>query len=96
MKTKADKKVNRIARKLNKQLKEDVFGDRFWVRQVAKVRINGVSFYLYELRDRLEPERNTIIKWENEFELITFNHLAFEMNTFIVESDFWKKYHKEK
>ena len=95
MKTKVDKKVNKIARKLNKQLAADIFGNRFWVKQISKARIEGISYYLYELRDRLEPERNVILKWENEFELTTFNHLAFEMNNFIIESDFWKNYHKE-
>lgn len=94
MKTKADKKVNKIARKLNKQLKEDVFGNRFWVRQVAKARVDSVSFYLYELRDRLEPERNITLEWESEFRLITFDHLALKMNTFIIESDFWSLYRK--
>lgn len=94
MKTKADKKVNKIARKLNKQLAADVFGDRFWVRQAAKARIEGVSYYLYELRDRLEPERNVTLEWENEFGLMTFDHLALKMNTFIVESDFWSLYRK--
>ena len=33
-----DKKVNKAVKKLNKSIKEDVFGDRFFVRQVRKTR----------------------------------------------------------
>ena len=33
-----DKKVNRIVKTLNKDLEKDVFGNRFWCRQVAKAR----------------------------------------------------------
>ena len=36
MNRKICKKVNRRARKLNKQLMQDVFGDRFWVKEVQK------------------------------------------------------------
>lgn len=95
MKSKADKKVNRVAKQLNKSLKRDVFGDRFWVRQIKKIKTNDVNYYLYELCDRLQPERNRIIPWETDFALTTFCHLAIEMNNFIIESDFWKRYNNK-
>lgn len=94
MKTKADKKVNKIAKQLNKSIAADVFGNRFWARQVKKERIDGISFYLYELVDRLQPERNRVVYWESEFALIKFHHLDIAMNNFIIESDFWSKYKK--
>ena len=92
MKTKMDKKVNKVARKLNKQLKEDVFGDRFWVRQYQKIKADGIEYYLYELCDRLQPERNQIVPWETGFSLTKFHHLHLAMNDFIINSDWWKNY----
>lgn len=94
MKTKADKKVNRIAKQLNKSIAADVFGNRFWARQAQKAKVDGINYYLYELRDRLQPERNKLLQWDNEFAFITFHHLALAMNDFIIESDFWEKYKK--
>lgn len=37
VKTLEAKKVNRYVRKLNRQLRNDVFGDRFEARQIKKV-----------------------------------------------------------
>ena len=63
-KTKTDKKINRIVRRINKELKEDVFKDRFYLRQVEKTRgVCSSQYYLYEMCDKLEPERNCIIPW---------------------------------
>jgi len=39
-KTLIDKKVNRVIKKLNKQIKQDVFGNRFEARQLQKSRNN--------------------------------------------------------
>ena len=94
MKTKADKKVNKIIKQLNRQLKEDIFGDRFWVKQVAKVRFQVISYYLYELKDRLQPERDKILDWKHEWSLFTFHEIHIAMNDFIISSDFWDKYKK--
>ena len=95
MNKKICRKVNKRARQLNKQLANDVFGNRFWVRQVRKQYIDGIHYFQYELRDRLQPERNKIIcGWFNEFNLLTFNDLWIEMNDFIITSDFWKTYKK--
>ena len=51
-KTKIDKRVNKIAKRINRDLKQDLFGDRFWVKQVSKARgEDGLQYYLYELKD---------------------------------------------
>lgn len=94
MNRKICKKVNRRVRKLNKQLMQDVFGDRFWVKEVQKSYKDDIHYFMYELRDRKEPERNKLIGWFTEFSLLTFNDLWLEMNNFIVTSDFWKTYNK--
>lgn len=95
MNKKICRKVNRRARQLNKQLAQDVFGNRFWVRQVQKQYQNDIHYFQYELRDRNQPERNRLIpRWFSEFSLITFNDLWIEMNDFIITSDFWKTYNK--
>lgn len=92
MKTNIDKKVNKTVKKINNQLKVDVFGNRFWIRQYRKSRVDGISYYLYELCDRKQPSRNKIIPgWLDEFEILIFHKLDTEINEFIVSSDFWKK-----
>lgn len=94
-KTREDKKMNRIVKKINKQLREDVFGDRFYIKQVAKQRgYDGLQYYLYEMVDNLEPYRNSYIKggwvWGgSQFAAATFYE---NINDFIVRSDFWAKY----
>lgn len=94
MNKKICRKVNHRVRQLNKQLKQDVFGNRFWVREVQKQYNDGIYYFLYELRDREQPERNRIVKsgWLTEFALLKFNNLWLDMNDFIVTSDFWQKY----
>ena len=94
MNKKICRKVNRRARQLNKQLAQDVFGNRFWVRQVQKQYKNDIHYFQYELIDNLQPERNKLLHWLTEFSLITFNDLWIEMNDFIITSDFWKTYNK--
>ena len=92
MNKKICRRVNRRARQLNKQLAQDVFGNRFWVRQVQKQYKNDIHYFQYELVDNLQPERNRLLYWLTEFSLITFNDLWIEMNDFIITSDFWKNY----
>lgn len=87
MKTKADRKVNRIIKKLNKQVREDVFGNRFYAHQLQKARLDGVSYYLYEFVDS-ENKDATLVKWFNEFEMVRFYEPWRLMNDLIVESDF--------
>lgn len=91
-KTKDDRRVNRCIRQFNKQLREDVFGDRFFARQYQKAHVDGLSYYLYELIDRECPERNRVIEWLWSGEITNSHKVHIEMNDFIITSDFWKKY----
>lgn len=94
-KTKQDKKINRIARELNKELEKDLFKDRFWVHQVKKSKgVDDLQYYLYELCDRLEPERNSIFNcgWLWGGSIFLKSDFFEQMNDFIVKSDFWAKY----
>ena len=69
-KTKMDKKVNRVARQLNRQLTEDVYGSRFQIRQIQKTKgLDNWPYYLYELVDNEQPERNKIIPWTSGFSI---------------------------
>ena len=91
-KTKAEKRVNREVRRINRELRSDVFGDRFQVFQYQKAKADGMSYFLYELRDKEQPARNYIIPgWLNEFD---FRRKIYEeLNDFIVYSNFWSQYH---
>ena len=47
-KTKEDKRINKVVRNINKALAQDVFGNRFWIRQVRKTKgEDGLQYYLY-------------------------------------------------
>ena len=92
-KTKTDKKVNKIVRQINKELREDVFKDRFSLHQLKKARgIDNMQYYLYEMRDREEPERNTIIPWVSGYSSFAYAKIMIELNNFIVFSNFWSKH----
>lgn len=97
MKTKYDKKVNRIVKKLNRRLQKDVFENRFFARQIEK---RGYEFcheyhiYLYEFIDEKYPERN-LQQWFTEGEIIIGSKLHEAMNNFIIQSDFWKTFDKD-
>ena len=91
MKTKAEKMVNRRVKAFNRELKRDVFGE---VRQLQKARVDGLSWFLYELIDHEQPERNTIVHgWLNEYDFQ--RRIWEEMNNFIVYSNFWSIYHNK-
>lgn len=95
MKSNDAKRVNRRIRQLNKQLKEDVFGNRFELRQVKKAFGDGIELFLYEMRDNLQPERNCYCsQWYSAFDICKFNNIDIDINNFIVKSDFWKTYNK--
>ena len=95
-KTKDDRLVNRNVKKLNRQLTQDVFGDRFYARQIRKSKGDGVMYYMNEVCDREQPNRNRIVPWETAFAIDTLNKIWTEMNEFIVTSDFWEKYRANK
>lgn len=86
-KTLVDKKVNKRIRTLNKQIKNDVFGDRFYTRQIKKQRLDGVQYYQYAFIDNENP-KSTIYGHYNEFEILMFNDPWMKMNELIVNSDF--------
>ena len=93
MKNKSDKRVNQHVKKLNKLLKEDVFGYRFFIRQYRKARADNLNYYLYELIDNECSERNKVInEWLWEGDITCSNKLYIYVNNFIVTSDFWEKY----
>lgn len=95
-KTREAKKVNRVVKKLNKQLVADVFKDRFFIRQLRKTfGCDNVEYFQFELIDKEQPERNQITKWYNSFEICHFVNIHREINDFIVNSDFWEK-HRER
>ena len=93
-KSNIDKKVNRKVKELNKKIAQDVFGNRFWLKQIQKSKVHDYNYYAYELRDREQPNRNRFISgyWIGETSILLFNDLWLEMNNFIIESDFWQKY----
>lgn len=91
-KSKTDKKINRKVRKINKALEKDVYKDRFLVQQVRKTKQEDINYYIYMLCDKKCPERNRLIGWYSDFELLTFHDISIEMNKFIIESDFWRTY----
>lgn len=95
-KNKTDKKVNRMIKKFNKELREDVFKGRFEVRQLQKARVDDMNYYLYEVRDNLHPENNKIVPWEWGESIFFMNKIWREMNDLIVYSDFWKLYWAER
>lgn len=87
------KKVNKNAKKLNRQIMADVFGDRFYCRQYKKAfGEDGIEYFQYEFLDKECPNRNYITYWFNVWEIIRSNKLWEEMNNFIITSDFWSKY----
>lgn len=97
-KTKEDKRINKMVRNINKALAQDVFGDRFWIRQVRKTKgEDGLQYYLYEMRDRQEPKRNSLISagwiWGGSFFLYADFYEA--INDFIVRSSFWSQYYND-
>ena len=93
-KTLGERKMNRKIKTFNKQLKRDVFGNRFWIREYRKSRIDGITYFLFELKDREQPERDCLIHgWINEF---ADWKIFTEMNDFIINSDFWEKYREQK
>lgn len=97
MKTISDKKVNRFVKYLNRQIHQDVFEDRFTVKQIRKEGCSDCHdyhIYLYNFEDKKQPNRN-YQKWFREGEIIYSKQLHIEMNNFIITSDFWKTFEKE-
>lgn len=96
-KNKVDKKINKKVRDFNRELKKDVYNGRFWVRQYQKTRYDGSMYYLYELIDETQPERNQIIRqWIRGNSVFFMSEIWEGMNDFIIKSDFWENWRREK
>ena len=93
-KTTERKRVNRKVKHINKNIRQDVFKDRFEVRQYRFVRKHGTYYYCYKLIDHKDKSRNKIIWWKSGFEILNFQAIEVELNDFIVTSDFWKDFRK--
>lgn len=90
-KGKDSKKVNRMVRRFNRQLRQDVFGNRFEIRQIQKAKGDGLEWFRFELRDNEDPERNTDV--DGWFNVYSVDWKLFQaMNDFIVRSNFWAKW----
>lgn len=94
MKTKVDKRVNKITKTINRSLEKDIFGSRFWIRQYRKIKNDDMQYYLFELCDRVKPSRNIICKegWLWGESNLLMKDLLLAVNNFIVTSDFWEEY----
>ena len=94
------RKIRRVVRIINKQLRADVFGDRF---SLVIVGSNIVPYddnsgwdahFLIEFRDAKCPERN-YIEWFDPYDIIYSGlfvggrHMDAVLNDFIIRSDFW-------
>lgn len=98
---KKDKKIVHFVKVLNRQVRNDVFGERFYLRQIAKgadvTRDN--RYYDYEFVDNEDPKRNFkhrywLSKHGTEISYAFLCHqVAFDYNNFIIKSDFWEKYY---
>lgn len=97
MKSKSDKKVNRLVKSLNRQIRNDVFGDRFSLLQVfktGKYDCHDYHVFLYRFIDKKHPDRN-FEKYFDEGEILIQKKLYIEMNEFIILSDFWNTFDRE-
>lgn len=98
MKTKQDKNLNHICKTLNRQLRHDVFQDRFTVRQIRKdgfVDDHSLHWYIMELCDKKDPSRNKLFHLTNWYGKSMMCEVYSKMNDFIVESDFWNTFNQD-
>lgn len=101
------RKVRRTIRKLNKGLREDVFGDRFWleVRNANIVPYDDNSGWNAQFNvvfhDREHPERDYDY-WFDPHNVVYSGmfcggrYVDSDLNDFIVNSDFWEKHRAQK
>ena len=94
-KTLEAKKVNRIIKKINRDLQKDVYGDRFYCWQIQKSFGDGIEYFRFKLTDKEQPERDYITYWFDTFEICKSNKMFWEINDFIIKSDFWSKYNNK-
>ena len=102
-KKKIGRKVKSTVRRINRGLREDVFGDRFWIevidRQIKPWSDNSgwQAYFRIKFHDRENPERD-FDGWYDLNSVIYSGffaggqHMDSDLNNFICESDFWNKY----
>lgn len=93
-KSKADKRVVHDMKVLNRKIREDVFGDRFYVRMISKHGYfdwHQYHYYWFEFIDNECPERNETACYD-QGEVLIGKKLWIKINDFIVNSDFWTKF----
>lgn len=106
-KRKMIRKVKRTVRHFNRGLRKDIFGDRFSVViKDTSVRCwsdhsGWFASFLLEFRDAENPARNYVY-WFDYHNIIYSGlfcggrYMDSDMNDFIVNSDFWEKYHAQR
>lgn len=89
---KIQRKVNKIVRKLNKQIEDDeLWKGRFYIRQVKRYmrpyydRSGIDDAFLFEMYDKKTGMKQLSNGWHSYFALKTFNRLAWDLNKFIVD-----------
>lgn len=101
------RKIRRIIRILNKQMREDVFGDRFSLRIIGSdIRpyddnSGWDAYFNIEFLDKEQPDRNYSYWFEPHFIIYSGmfaggRHVDSDLNDFIVNSDFWDKWRAAK
>lgn len=102
-KDKIRRRVRATVRHINRNLRKDVFGDRFWI-EIIEQHIRPWSdnsgwdaHFRIAFHDRENPERDYDY-WFDPHSIIYSGlfaggrHMDDDLNNFIVNSDFWKKY----
>lgn len=89
---KIQRKVNKIVRKLNKQIEDDeLWKGRFYIRQVKRYmrpyydRSGIDDAFLFEMYDKKTGMKQLSNRWYSYFVLKTFNKLTWDLNNFIVD-----------
>ena len=102
-KGKIRRKVRATVRHINRNLRKDVFRERFWIEIVEQhIRpwsdnSGWESYFRIAFHDRENPERDYDYWFEPHFIIYSGlfaggRHMDGDLNDFIVKSDFWEKY----
>ena len=101
------RKIRRVVRVLNKRMREDVFKDRFWIEIIqSDIRpwednSGWDARFRIAFHDNKNHERD-FARWYEPYFIIYSgmfacgNHVDSDLNDFIVNSDFWEKYHNDR
>ena len=102
-KDKIRRRVRATVRHINRNLRKDVFGDRFWIEIVEQHikpwpdNSGWEAYFRIAFHDRENPERDYDYWFEPHFIIYSGlfsggRHMDDDLNNFIVNSDFWEKY----